>query len=34
MQADKSGLAVPKAGGKELVDSLEDIKDEFTIYYR
>lgn len=31
MQADKSGLAVPKAGGRELVDSLENIKDEFTI---
>ena len=31
MQADESGLAVPKAGGKELIDSLEDIKDEFII---
>lgn len=31
MKADESGLAVPQAGGKELIDSLEDIKDEFII---
>lgn len=31
MQADESGLAVPKAGGRELIDSLEDIRSEFNI---
>lgn len=31
MQTDEYGLAVPTAGGKELIDSLTEIKNEFII---
>lgn len=31
MQSDESGLAVPKAGGKELIDSLKEIRNEFIV---